>query len=216
MQLVYSDLKSLVNTSHIYLPYDFIFGKLVQDKKIKRLSGGVISDSSSFQYIGTDLESDILACRDKPFYIVSAHNYNLPSTWFKFHSLIGDLSQQCTEDIFIHLPYYNLDAARHFRNIQNKKITKTIMANSPELHHVHLRSEATNALIEFRNNGFRCQYSRKGSHAKAYIFDNQVAIVGSFNFTSQAMYKNNELGLLIFGDEVKRLKKFLQENALAR
>ncbi len=207
MKLNYDEFKEWVNKSNIYLPYSFLLGELSASEKIKKLSRFSLSNNTILEYTGNDLIKDIISTR-KNHYIVSSLLENLPPQWLKFNEIVSDISCQCKENISFYMPYYDLNLPSYFVDLSSLKIKKFITLYPPEKEYE--KAEPKMALEKLKSAGFDCRYAPLGMHAKVYLFDDVAALIGSFNFTKNAAYSNTELGVLFFGDEVKKLRNFME------
>jgi len=206
MKLKYSEFKKFVDQSRVFLPYRVVLEEMIHKNRIERLTHSAISSSVPLEYSGEDLTKDILGIR-KDHYVVSVTTDNLPTGWLRFNEVLHDFSLQCTSHLAFYVPYYDLDATTYFRDFSKLDIKKRIILYPPEKH--YKKEDADMAITELKTNGFDCSFSKSKNHAKTYIFDDVAAVIGSFNFTSNGIYTNNELGVLIFGNEVGVLRSFL-------
>jgi len=204
----YREFKEAVAESGVFLPYNYVLRTLLAGEKISRLSHGRITEETSFDYRRQNLIEDIISTR-KPYHLVSVTSDNLPEGWLSFNEVVFDLANQAKESLAFYFPYYDLKAATYFKDLGNLKIKKTVTVYPSETQYD--KDSAKKALLEFEKAGFQCQYSQRGNHAKAYLFDRKAAVIGSFNFTSRGVYENNELGTLFFGDNVRVLEKFIED-----
>ena len=211
MIITFTDLKHYINETEVYLPYSFVLKTLIAQGIIEKLSHARITPNSKLECSTSDLKNDIKRIK-KPYYMVSVTDYNIPEGWLSFNETLFDLSMQAKEEIYFYFPYYDLNAVKYFKDFASIKIKKNITLYSPAKH--INKEDAFKALTEFEKIGFMCNFSNSGNHEKVYIFDRKAAIVGSFNFTGAGIYKNNELGVLIFGDEVAVLKNFSDRKIL--
>jgi hypothetical protein len=207
MQLKYIDFKEKICESQVFLPYKFVLETLESSGKIKKLTHSFLHDDTYLDYKGDDIVMDICSIR-KNFYIVSVEEDNMPKNWLRFNEVLSDLTRQARSNVSFYVPYYDLNAAMYFKVLSKIKIEKNMIVYSPEKHFDIVN--AKKAILELNKSGFKCRFSSIGNHAKAYIFDKKAAVVGSFNFTDNGIYKNNELGVLLFGDEVSILSDFLE------
>ena len=207
MIVKFIDLKMAIDKASVYLPYNFVLKSLISSGKIEKLSNARVTSESKFKYIGNDLNGDIVSTR-KPYYVVAVTNYNMPTEWLSFNETIFDLAMQAKDEISFYFPYYDLSAVKYFSDFADIKTKKHITLYPPWSG--KYVEEANKAVTEFKKLGFTCTFSKTGNHEKAYIFDKKAAIIGSFNFTGRAIYRNNELGVLFFGSEVATLEKFLE------
>lgn len=207
MYLTYANLKSTINEAGVFLPYKLVLEEMLELKLIRKMSHSIVSSETRLEYTGENLAIDVKRIR-KDHYIVSVAEENLPDSWLPFNETLSDLAMQCKKSINFYVPYYDLKAATYFRDLSMLKIKKTITVYSPEEH--FSPDMARRAIKEFENNGFACNFSSAGNHAKVYIFDDSAAIIGSFNFTKNGIYSNTELGVLLFGNDIIILKEFLQ------
>ncbi len=59
--------------------------------------------------------------------------------------------------------------------------------------------------------GYRVKVTEKELHAKIYVFDSKVAIVGSSNLTRYGFFENYEVGMVVFGENCVILNDFIRD-----
>jgi hypothetical protein len=210
MKITFSEFRTCVGKACVYLPYSFLLDQLIYSGKLEKLGHFPMSDNSTFEYNGGDLTKDLHELR-KNYYVVSSFSENLPNGWLRFNDIIADLSRQCTDNISFYVPYYDLNLSSYFTDLSELKIKKNITLYPPEKE--YRRAEPEKALKKLKEIGFKYRFSPPGIHAKIYLFDDQAALIGSFNFTENAAYINKELGVLFFGEQIKTLRRFMETKA---
>lgn len=206
MRLSYHDFKGEVNKARVYLPYFFVLNELTDSGKIKKLTHSYLTDETILEYESKDLVEDIISLR-KEYYIVSSLRENLPKDWLRFNEVIFEVSRQCSENISFYMPYYDPSLSSYLIDLSDLKIEKKITLYPPE-REFNL-TESQKALEKFRTAGFECKFASPGDHAKVYLFDDEAALVGSFNFTENAAYTNKELGVFFFGRDIRKIREFM-------
>jgi phosphatidylserine/phosphatidylglycerophosphate/cardiolipin synthase-like enzyme len=59
--------------------------------------------------------------------------------------------------------------------------------------------------------GYKITTTRKTIHAKIYLFDDNIILLGSSNLTRNGFFKNSEIEVVLFGEGCKTIKKILDE-----
>ena len=209
LYLKYLEFKTAVKDSEVFLPYSCVLEGLIDSGHLKKTAHVQLSDWTELEYRGDDLNADIKKLR-KEYYMVTVSDKVIPKSWLAINSVLSDLATQSKKSLSIYVPYYDLTVAKYFKDFAKLQIKKTISLYPPGGHIDKI--DATKAVSELKANGFDCTFCSRGNHAKAYLFDDKAAVVGSFNFTKNGIYSNNELGTLFFGKNVVALKTFLDEN----
>ena len=210
MRLTFNEFKLHVNKAQIYLPYSFLLSELIYSGKFKKLGHFPLSENSVLEYRGDGLAKDMRDIR-KSYYVVSSFSENLPNGWLKFNDIIADLSRQCSDNVSFYMPYYDLNLSSYFIDLSELKIKKNITLYPPEKE--YKGAEPERALKKLKEIGFTSRFAPPGMHAKIYLFDDQAALIGSFNFTENAAYTNRELGVLFFGEQITILRRFMETKA---
>lgn len=128
------------------------------------------------------------------------------------------LSSQAEKSIFMQSPYFI--TTRRVRStfnqydidVEKTKILTNSYYSSPNYLGISAYSNHRKNMIDNGVNIY--EYQGKGSlHGKAYIFDNSISALGSFNLDARSSYINSESLIVIFSEEfADKLNKNIQDD----
>ncbi|MCG4586292.1 phospholipase D-like domain-containing protein, partial [Anaerosalibacter bizertensis] len=138
-----------------------------------------------------------------------------PWCWYE----ITNLAERAKEFIFIQSPYIipTKDMLKHIGTIdvprENIDILTNSLASTPNAmaYSGHIRHRKK--MVDFGANVY--EFQGPGSiHAKSYIFDDRISLVGSFNMDSRSTYLSTETMVVIDSKEfANHLKKVIEDNS---
>lgn len=138
-----------------------------------------------------------------------------PWCWYE----IINLAERAKESIFIQSPYIipTKDMLKHIGTIdvprENIDILTNSLASTPNAMAYSGHTRHRKKMVDFGANVY--EFQGPGSiHAKSYIFDGRISLVGSFNMDSRSTYLSTETMVVIDSKEfANHLKKVIKDNS---
>jgi len=204
------ELTLLLKEKELFVPAKLVIDKLLGQGKISEAERGfrVLSEKNYFLN-----PKDAVECAKEIFaegYILCESNPQEKTIlFFPFDQIFEELIELSKEEIVIVSPFISSDFSADLKRfLEPKKSIISIITNSPKSRIVK-ESVHKKIISNLYEQNFNVKISKKDFHAKIYLFDNKVAIIGSSNFSRKGFFDNYELGVVIFGNKCSMIRKWI-------
>ncbi len=205
------DIKEILSESKISLPAEVVLAKMLDEGKAKELtSKSRVISAKKYSLDKGDLISYASQILNKGYFLCAsgdiAEQANFPRLDEVFESLLG----LAKKEIILIAPYASSEFMSDLQAVvDRKKELITIVTNSPKSR-LAIKNQG-DVIRKLQKMGFKVKLSSIDLHAKIYLFDRQIALIGSSNLSRHGFFDFYEVGTLIFGEDCSKLRKILKE-----
>lgn len=206
-----TDINNLLLQENLFITAEIVIPELIRTNHAQVSSGrrGVLS-KEKYETDEVSILSVAKTIIDKGAIICVSPTSKCKSTSPRTDETLWSLIKIAKKKILIVAPFISNKFIDDLgKTLSQKTNITTIITSAPENNNNPLLHKK---LIELcRRKGFELKITKHSLHAKVYIFDGKIAIMGSSNFTRQGFFENLEMNVVLFGSNCEIMTEFIRE-----
>lgn len=205
-----STISEVLREKNLELPPEFVVfelyseGRITEEKKRSRFLAEkryLLDKEDISKSAKKMLERGYLLCVSTDL----AKNGKIPT----IDAVLEALIRFSKHNIILAAPYISPQFVSDIQGVLEEKKDIAVMITNDENSSLALDNQGA-TIKKIRGMGFRVITARRDVHAKIYLFDERIALIGSSNLTRNGFFRNSEIEVVIFGDGCKAIRKILE------